>query len=110
MKALVTATHKNVCGLAPFSVCIALRICATASMSVPFAISDGWNCTPAMPNHLLAPLVLSPIHSTMMSRMNENKSIGSVAILKYLHGMFSTPSVVHSPTKIKKECLISGPQ
>ena len=35
--------YLKACLSAPFSVCIALRICDTASTSVPLAISDGWN-------------------------------------------------------------------
>ena len=52
-----TATKINLKALllAPFSVCMALRICATASITAPLASSDGWKLNPTRLIHLDAP-------------------------------------------------------
>ena len=49
--------YLKACLSAPFSVCIALRICAVARIMVPFASSDGWNWKPKRGIHLCAPFV-----------------------------------------------------
>ena len=82
---------------APFGVCIALRICATANITVPLAISEGWNCMPRNDSHLLAPLVDCPATSTQSSVTKDRKIRIGVASLKYLHCTFSTQSMANVP-------------
>ena len=48
----------------PSSRCMALRICAVASIMVPLASSDGWKVKPGNWMTRLAPLMLSPKSST----------------------------------------------
>ena len=67
---------------APVGVCIALRIWAVASTIAPLASSDGWNWTMPRSIQRCEPFVLSPMHSTMTSRMNENSRANGVTILK----------------------------
>ena len=57
MIALIVSIYLKALLSAPFSFCMALRICATASTSVPLAISEGWNWMPTRLIHLDAPLV-----------------------------------------------------
>ena len=67
---------------APVGVCMALIICAVASITAPLASSDGWNCMPRNSIHRCEPLVLSPTKNTTMSRMNDMKSANGVTSLK----------------------------
>ena len=82
---------------APRSVCMALSICATASTNVPFAISDGWNCSPKILNQRLAPLVLCPASNTHISVIKENANKSGVASLKYLHLTFKMTTISAVP-------------
>ena len=93
---------------APWSVCMALRIWATARTTAPLASSDGWNCMPTRLIHLDAPFVACPAITTQMSSKNERISMNGVAILKYLHLTFSIHIMVKTPKHKMKMCLMTG--
>ncbi len=66
---------------APLSVCMALNICAVASTSVPFAISEGWNCMPKKLIQRCAPFVALPAtttHTKVTSEMMSRKGVSSL--------------------------------
>ena len=108
MKAQTISTYLNARLSAPFSVCMALRICATASTIVPLAISEGWNCMPMKFIHLCASLVEEPATKTHMSMRNDNPNMNGVTILKYLHFTFSMQIIENTPPHKMKKCLITG--
>ena len=94
----------------PAGVCMALRICAVASIRVPLAISDGWNCMPRISIHRCEPLVLSPTKNTTMSRMNDSSRANGVTILKYRHLMFIVHTITTTPTASSAQCFSTGPR
>ncbi len=102
--------HQKACLSAPFSVCVELRIWAVSRTIVPFAISEGWNCTPNMEIHLLASFVAVPAISTHMSIMNDRRMRKGVVILKYLHLMLRVTIMENSPSTSVPECFMTGAQ
>ena len=93
---------------APFSRCMALSIWASASMSAPLAISDGWNVKPGISMTRLAPLMVSPptrTHSSVTIEMSNRKGVIS---LKYLQGMFSVTTAMNSPMAMVPVCFRMG--
>ncbi len=66
----------------PLSSCMALSICASASIMVPLAISEGWNVNPGISMTRCAPLMASPEKSTHSSVTNEKISRKGVISLK----------------------------
>ena len=107
---VMVSTYLKVFSSVPSSVCMALRICATARTMVPLAISEGWNCRPKSDTHRWAPLVLCPAISTHRRVMAEMISRKMVAILKYLQSMFCTTTMMASPARRMPPCLMMGPQ
>ena len=93
---------------APLSVCMALRICAVIKTNAPFAISEGWNCTPMMGIHRLAPLVDCPKPSTSNSNIPAKRSMMGVNSLKYLQLMLSVTTINPKPTTMSAMCLMMG--
>ena len=92
--------YPNALRSAPFSRCIALRICAVTKTIVPLAISDGWKVKPISEMTRLAPLILSPpmsTHSRVMTVMIIRKGVIS---LKYRQGMFKVTTATSAPATI----------
>ena len=84
-KAIGTARNNmklNALRSAPCSPCIALRICASASIMVPLAISEGWKVKPKTLSTRCAPLMSSPATSTHSSVKNDAKRKRGVRSLK----------------------------
>ena len=96
------------CLSAPLSVCMALSICAVASITVPLAISDGWNWKPSSAIHLCAPFVDCPATNTQRRVMSEMIIMNGVTILKYLHFMFSVTTMHTMPISNSAMCLSIG--
>ena len=93
---------------APWSVWSALKICAVANTTVPFAISDGWNCMPIKFTHRCAPLVDCPATITQSRVNTERRMKKGVAILKYLHLILSTTTMLKKPKMRMPICLMRG--
>ena len=106
----IHSTYLNVFSSVPSSVCMALRICATAKTMVPLAISEGWNWMPSSDTQRCAPLVVSPATHTQNSEMTEKMRRKMVATLKYLQSMFCTTTMMTNPTARMAPCLMMGPQ
>ena len=100
--------YLKACLSAPFSVCIALRICETANTRVPLAISDGWNRMPITVTHRCAPLVICPTMYTLMSATNDRPSMSGRTILKYLHFILSVTTMKKMPISRMLMCFRTG--
>ena len=87
---------------APFSRCIAARICATANTIVPLAISEGWN---VKPNRLIqrpASPTFVPASRTQSRVITEISIRKGVINLKYRHGTFSVRIATTTPAMMVK--------